>query len=97
MNMLTSQNWSNCAFRYGFLRLATDSTAQSGFNQAFNLSMIEPDALTILAFIYHHTLIIDFFQLRTAFRALHPVDFLSVAPGPLFLLLSSSLRSFVTF
>ncbi|UCF85379.1 MAG: hypothetical protein JSV50_07005 [Desulfobacteraceae bacterium] len=29
--MPTSQNRSNCAFRYGFLRLATDSTAQSGF------------------------------------------------------------------
>ena len=25
------RNLSNCAFRYGFLRLATDSTAQSGF------------------------------------------------------------------
>jgi hypothetical protein len=31
MNMPASQNRSNCAFRYGFLRLATDSTAQSGF------------------------------------------------------------------
>jgi drug/metabolite transporter (DMT)-like permease len=30
MNMPPSQNRSNCAFRYGFLRLATDSTAQSG-------------------------------------------------------------------
>jgi hypothetical protein len=28
--MPVSQNRSNCAFRYGFLRLATDSTAQSG-------------------------------------------------------------------
>jgi hypothetical protein len=31
MNMPTSQNRSNRAFRYGFLRLATDYTAQSGF------------------------------------------------------------------
>jgi hypothetical protein len=31
MNMPVSQNYSNCAFRYGFLRLDTDSTAQSGF------------------------------------------------------------------
>jgi hypothetical protein len=31
MNMLPSQNRSNCAFRFGFHRLATDSTAQSGF------------------------------------------------------------------
>jgi hypothetical protein len=30
INMPTSQNRSNCAFRYGFLRLATDSIAQSG-------------------------------------------------------------------
>ena len=29
MNMPPSQNRSNCAFRCGFLRLATDSTAQS--------------------------------------------------------------------
>jgi hypothetical protein len=27
-----SQNRSNCAFRYGFLHLDTDSPAQSGFN-----------------------------------------------------------------
>jgi hypothetical protein len=33
MNMPASQNRSNCAFRYGFLRLATDSTAQSGFKE----------------------------------------------------------------
>ena len=32
MNMPTSQNRFNFVFRYGFLRLATDSTAQSGFN-----------------------------------------------------------------
>jgi hypothetical protein len=31
--MPTSQNRSNCAFRFGFLRLATDSTAQSGFKE----------------------------------------------------------------
>jgi hypothetical protein len=31
--MPTSQNRSNGAFRYGFLRLATNSTAQSGFNE----------------------------------------------------------------
>jgi hypothetical protein len=30
MNMPPSQNRSNCAFRSGFLRLAKDSTAQSG-------------------------------------------------------------------
>jgi hypothetical protein len=30
--MPPSQNLSNYAFRFGFLRLATDSTAQSGFN-----------------------------------------------------------------
>jgi hypothetical protein len=29
MNMPPSQNRSNCAFRYGFLRLAMDFTAQS--------------------------------------------------------------------
>ena len=28
--MPTSQNRSNCVFRYGFLHLAADSTAQSG-------------------------------------------------------------------
>jgi hypothetical protein len=33
MNMLTSQNRSNCAFRHGFLRLGADSTAQSGFKE----------------------------------------------------------------
>jgi hypothetical protein len=30
MNMPVSQNRSNFTFRYGFLRIATDSTAQSG-------------------------------------------------------------------
>ena len=30
INIPRSQNRSNCASRYGFLRLATDSTAQSG-------------------------------------------------------------------
>jgi hypothetical protein len=35
MNMPASQNRSNCAFRYGFLRLTTDPTAQSGLNQIF--------------------------------------------------------------
>jgi hypothetical protein len=34
INMPTSQNCSNCPFRFGFLRLATDSTAQSGLNAA---------------------------------------------------------------
>ena len=34
MNMPTSQNRSDFAFRCGFLRLATDSTAQSGFKFA---------------------------------------------------------------
>ena len=29
MNIPPSQNRSNCAFRYGFLRLAMDFTAQS--------------------------------------------------------------------
>jgi hypothetical protein len=28
INMPTSQNRSNCSFRFGFLRLAIDSTAQ---------------------------------------------------------------------
>ena len=32
INMPMSQNRSNCAFRFGFLRLTTDSTAQSGLN-----------------------------------------------------------------
>ncbi|MEE8381131.1 MAG: hypothetical protein V3R78_04555, partial [Thermodesulfobacteriota bacterium] len=31
MNMPSSQNRSNCSFRCGFLRLATMSTAKSGF------------------------------------------------------------------
>jgi hypothetical protein len=37
MNMPTSQNRSNYAFRYGFLRLTTDPTAQSGLNNNFLL------------------------------------------------------------
>jgi hypothetical protein len=39
--MPPSQNRSNCAFRFGFLRLATDSTAQSGFKQSLPLVWIE--------------------------------------------------------
>jgi hypothetical protein len=34
MNMPSSQSRSNCSFRCGFLRLATTSTAKSGFNQS---------------------------------------------------------------
>jgi len=33
MNMPSSQNRSNCAFRCGFLCLATTSTAKSGLNR----------------------------------------------------------------
>ena len=35
MNMPTSQNRSNWAFRYGFLHLATDSTPKSGMINGF--------------------------------------------------------------
>ena len=47
MNMPASQNRSNCAFRYGFLRLDTDSTPQSGlkFYLLFFLTFINPECL----------------------------------------------------
>jgi hypothetical protein len=40
MNMPTSQNRSNCAFRYGFLRLATETTAQSGLKNQMTKTLI---------------------------------------------------------
>ena len=38
--MHSLQNRSNCAFRFGFLRLATNSTAQFGLNEDHSLLVI---------------------------------------------------------
>ena len=45
MNIPSSQNRSNCSFRYSFLRLATTSTAKSGLNIAIIHSIFITDNL----------------------------------------------------
>jgi hypothetical protein len=41
MDMPSSQNRSNCTFRYGFLRLATIPTAKSGLNNFKRMVVFE--------------------------------------------------------
>ena len=55
MNMPTSQNRSNCAFRHGFLRLVTDPTAQSGLKSA-QLSLSPPISLLVEFGLMHEGL-----------------------------------------
>jgi hypothetical protein len=56
INMPPSQNRSNCAFRFGFLRLATDSTAQSGLNHPTPNHLLHPKIPFIEVFFPRHRL-----------------------------------------